>query len=101
VAFGAALQDASSVCKSANSCGVAVSAAFRCRRHRLLAAATANKPCLPVLAADALLGSDASRAYAQIAREAGIHHEPTNRAAGEHVRSMREDFRLRPRLNVT
>lgn len=171
LAFGAALQEASSVRKSANSCGVAVSTAFRWR-HRFLAAPTANKPCglsgiveadetffrrsdkgsrrwtkplpdeeppsrrarrrgvrtgkrgtsldelvpvlivrdrhratsdavladlraetigpqlLPRLAADALLCTDASRAFAQIARQAGIHHEPINRAAGEHVRNQ-------------
>lgn len=168
--FGAALQEASSVRKSAESCGIAVSTAFRWR-HRFLAAPTANKPTemsgiveadetffrrsykgsrcwtqpspenappdrcarqrgvrtgkrgtsldelvpvlivrdrqrttseavlsdltaktigshlVPLLASDALLCTDASRAYALIARETGIHHEPINRTAGEHVRN--------------
>ena len=52
-----------------------------------LRAETIGRQLLPLLAADALLCTDASRAYAQIAREAGIHHEPINRAAGEHVRN--------------
>ena len=52
-----------------------------------LRAETIGRQLLPLLAADALLCTDASRAYAQIAREAGIHHETINRAAGEHVRN--------------
>jgi transposase-like protein len=51
-----------------------------------LRAVTIAGHLLPLLAPDALLCTDASRAYAQIAREAGIHHEPINRAAGEYVR---------------
>jgi transposase-like protein len=170
LSFGAALQDGSSVRKSAKSCGVAVSTAFRWR-HRFLAAPATNKPTrmsgiveadetffrrsykgsrrwtqplpeldpprrkarrrgvqtgrrgtaleelvpvlivrdrqqatsdavlpdlraetigcqlLPLLGPDALLCTDASRAYARIARDAGIPHEPVNRAAGEYVRN--------------
>jgi transposase-like protein len=52
-----------------------------------LRAATIGGQLLPLLAPEALLCTDASRAYAQIAREAGIHHEPINRAAGEYVRN--------------
>jgi transposase-like protein len=53
-----------------------------------LTAATIGGQLLPLLALDALLCTDASRAYGQIARQAGIHHEPINRAAGEHVRNQ-------------
>ena len=53
-----------------------------------LRAETIGRQLLPLLAPDALLCTDASRAYAQIAREAGIHHETINRAAGEHVRNQ-------------
>jgi transposase-like protein len=41
---------------------------------------------MPMLGADALLCTDASGAYAAIARAAGIRHEPVNTAAGERVR---------------
>lgn len=51
-----------------------------------LRAETIGRHLLPLLPKDALLCTDASRAYAQIAREADIQHEPINRAAGEHVR---------------
>jgi len=52
-----------------------------------LRVATTGRQLLPLLAPDALLCTDANRAYAQLARTAGIHHEPINRAAGEHVRN--------------
>jgi hypothetical protein len=52
-----------------------------------LRAETIGRQLLPLLAADALLCTDASRTYAEIARRAGIHHEPINRAAGQHVRN--------------
>lgn len=51
-----------------------------------LSAETISRQLLPLLAPDALLCTDASRTYAKIAREAGLHHEPINRAAGEHIR---------------
>ena len=41
---------------------------------------------LPMLGADVLLCTDASGAYASIARAAGLRHEPLNTAAGERVR---------------
>ncbi|NHO33604.1 hypothetical protein GOB85_13940 [Acetobacter sp. LMG 1636] len=39
-----------------------------------------------MLAADAVLCTDTAAVYARIAREAGIHHEAVNPAAGERVR---------------
>ena len=51
-----------------------------------LKAETIGRHLLPLLAPDALLCTDASSAYAKIARDAGLHHEPINRAAGEYAR---------------
>jgi transposase-like protein len=51
-----------------------------------LTTATISASLMPMLGQDALLCSDASRAYGAIARSAGIHHEPVNLAAGERVR---------------
>jgi transposase-like protein len=51
-----------------------------------LTAPTIKAALLPMLAPDSLLCSDASRAYGAIARDAGLHHEPLNIAAGERVR---------------
>jgi transposase-like protein len=51
-----------------------------------LTAPTIKAERLPMLAPDTLLCSDASRAYGAIARDAGLHHEPLNVAAGERVR---------------
>lgn len=51
-----------------------------------LTAPTIRAGLMPMLASDALLCTDASRAYGAIAREAGIHHEALNVAAGERVR---------------
>jgi transposase-like protein len=52
-----------------------------------LRAVTIGRELLPALAPDVLLCTDASSAYALIARQAGIQHEPINRAAGEYVRN--------------
>jgi hypothetical protein len=51
-----------------------------------LTAPTISAELIPMLAPDALLCTDASRAYGAIARAAGIRHEPLNVAAGERVR---------------
>lgn len=51
-----------------------------------LTAPTIGTELLPLLDPAALLCTDASRAYGRIARQAGIHHEPLNVAAGERVR---------------
>jgi transposase-like protein len=51
-----------------------------------LTASTIKAALMPMLAPDALLCTDASRAYDSIARDAGLHHEPLNIAAGERVR---------------
>src|SRR5919199_850515 len=40
----------------------------------------------PVVAGDAVLGSDGAEAYAAFAAEHGLHHEPVNLAAGIRVR---------------
>jgi transposase-like protein len=50
-----------------------------------LTAPTISAELIPMLAPDALLCTDASRAYGAIARAAGIRHEPLNVAAGERV----------------
>jgi transposase-like protein len=51
-----------------------------------LTAPTIKAELMPMLAPEALLCTDASRAYGTIARDAGLHHEPLNIAAGERVR---------------
>jgi transposase-like protein len=51
-----------------------------------MTARTIGAKLLPMLGSDVLLCTDASGAYATIARAAGIRHEPVNTAAGERVR---------------
>jgi transposase-like protein len=51
-----------------------------------LTTATISARLMPMLGQDALLCTDASRAYGAIMQTAGIRHEPVNAAAGERVR---------------
>src|ERR671932_758084 len=51
-----------------------------------LGAAAVGAALAPVVAGDAVLGSDGAEAYAAFAAEHGLHHEPVNLAAGIRVR---------------
>lgn len=52
-----------------------------------LTARSIGAELIPMLGPDALLCTDANRAYTVIARHSGIQHEPVNLAAGQRVRN--------------